>query len=143
MSIKAILDQKGRDVVTIDPDTDLEAAARILAERKIGALVVTHGAARVAGILSERDIVRLLGQKGAAALSLKVSDAMTANVRSCRETQSINDAMEIMTIGRFRHLPVDKDGALDGIISIGDVVKCRIEAVEREAEEIRTYIATA
>lgn len=143
MSVKSILDQKGRDVATVDPDVSLGVAARLLAEKKIGALVVTKGNSKIAGILSERDIVRLIGSKGVDALALKVSDAMTASVKICREDHSINDVMEIMTMGRFRHLPVEKDGALDGIISIGDVVKRRIEDVEREAEEIRTYIATA
>lgn len=143
MTVKSILEEKGHDVVTISPDVTLEEAARMLGERRIGAVVVTKGDRRIAGILSERDIVRAIADHGAEALSQPVAKAMTAKVSTCRETHTVNDVMEIMTRGRFRHLPVERDGHLDGIISIGDVVKRRIEDVEREAEQIRTYIATA
>ncbi len=143
MSVKQILEAKGRDVVTITPDATIGEAVALLAARKIGAVVVTGVERHIAGILSERDVVRLLGSKGADALQLPVSSAMTTKVQSCSETHSINRVMEIMTRGRFRHLPVERDGQLDGIISIGDVVKVRIEEVEREAEDIKQYIATA
>jgi CBS domain-containing protein len=143
MTVKSILDQKGRDVVTLSPDTTLAEAARLLGEKRIGAVVVTRGDRRIAGILSERDIVRAVGEAGAEALAMTVDRAMTAKVSTCREEHTVNDVMEVMTRGRFRHLPVERNGQLDGIISIGDVVKRRIEEVEREAEQIRTYIATA
>lgn len=142
MTVKAILDEKGHDVVTLGPDASISQAMSVLAEKKIGALVVTDDSGRIRGILSERDIVSLIAKSGSSALELPVSDAMTASVKLCHEDHTVNQVMEIMTRGRFRHLPVEKDGKLDGIISIGDVVKRRIEDVEREAEEIRNYIAT-
>lgn len=142
MTVKAILDEKGHDVVTLGPDSSISQAMSVLAEKKIGALVVTDDSGGIRGILSERDIVSLIAKSGSSALELPVSDAMTASVKLCHEDHTVNQVMEIMTRGRFRHLPVEKDGKLDGIISIGDVVKRRIEDVEREAEEIRNYIAT-
>lgn len=143
MTVKAILDSKGRDVATIAPDKTLAEAVGLLAERGIGALVVTSEGGRIAGIVSERDIVRVIGRDGAAALEKPVSAVMTAQVKRCAEHHTVNEVMQLMTQGRFRHLPVEEDGRLAGIISIGDVVKRRIEEVEREAEEIRSYIATA
>jgi CBS domain-containing protein len=143
MTVKAILERKGHDVFTAGPNETLAEAVRILAEHRIGALVITNGDRNIAGILSERDIVRVIAKEGANALVQPVRYAMTAKVKSCSENHSVNEVMEIMTRGRFRHLPVEKNGQLDGIISIGDVVKRRIEDVEREAEEIKQYIATA
>ncbi len=143
MTVKSILDRKGHDVLTVGPNDKVSAAVGILAEHRIGALVVTNGDRKIVGIISERDIVRIVGKDGAAALEHSVRDVMTPKVSICNENHTINDVMEIMTKGRFRHLPVEKDGMLDGIISIGDVVKERIEEVEREAEQIREYIATA
>jgi CBS domain-containing protein len=143
MTVKAILDAKGREVATIRPDNTLAEAAALLASHRIGALVVTKGDDRIAGILSERDIVRAVGEEGADALQLPVSNAMTSSVKICHENNTANELMEIMTQGRFRHLPVEKDGRLAGIISIGDIVKSRIEEVIREAEEMKSYIATA
>jgi CBS domain-containing protein len=143
MNVKAILEGKGRDVETIGPNETLADAIKKLAERRIGAVVVTQGDRKVIGILSERDIVRVIGKLGGSALTQSVREAMTAKVKTCNENHTINQVMEIMTQGRFRHLPVERDGQLDGIISIGDVVKKRIEEVEREAEEIKQYIATA
>lgn len=143
MTVKAILDTKGRDVLTIGPDTSIAEAAQLLASHRIGALVVTRGTGRIAGILSERDIVRVVGKDGASALDQPISAVMTAHVKVCHENNTVNEVMEIMTRGRFRHLPVEEGGKLAGIVSIGDVVKRRIEDVEREAEEIKQYIATA
>lgn len=143
MTVKSILEAKGHDVVTLMPEATLAEAARLLGERRIGAVVITDGAGRISGILSERDIVRLVGASGGDALSAPVSEAMTKKVTTCAEHHTINEVMETMTRGRFRHLPVENNGRLDGIISIGDVVKRRIEEVEFEAEQIRTYIATA
>jgi CBS domain-containing protein len=115
----------------------------MLAENRIGALVVTNGDAKILGILSERDIVRILARAGTACLDQAVRDVMTPKVSICNENHTVIEVMEIMTKGRFRHLPVERDGRLHGIISIGDVVKRRIEEAEREAEQIREYIATA
>lgn len=143
MTVKAILEAKGHDVVTLGPNEKLSEAVRLLAERRIGALVVTNGDRKVVGILSERDIVRVIAKNGGAALELAVRDVMTPKVNICNENHTVHEVMEIMTRGRFRHLPVEKDGQLDEIISIGDIVKRRIEDVEREAEDIRSYIATA
>ena len=142
MTVKAILDQKGHNVHTIGPNEKLSEAIRLLCENRVGALVVTNNNRIIAGILSERDVVRVLYKEGAAALDHSVRSAMTAKVKSCNEHHTVHEVMEIMTIGRFCHLPVEKDGHLDGIVSIGDVVKRRIEDAEREAEQIRAYIAT-
>ena len=143
MTVKAILEGKGRDVVTLTASESLEHAIRTLAEYRIGALVVTNGAGRIEGILSERDIVRVLAAKGAASLAMPVSAAMTAKVKTCHEGSTINDVMELMTAGRFRHLPVEENGILVGIVSIGDVVKKRIQDVEQEAEANKSYITAA
>ncbi|GHD08461.1 CBS domain-containing protein [Tianweitania populi] len=143
MTVRKILETKGRAVATIGPDQTLADAAKSLGEQRIGALVVTDGDGRIAGILSERDIVRVVGRDGALALEQRVSAVMTSDVTTCSENQTASELLEIMTNGRFRHLPVERDGQLDGIISIGDVVKLRIEDVERESEEIKLYIATA
>jgi CBS domain-containing protein len=143
MTVRAILDAKGHDVMTLGPNEKLSEAIRILAEHRIGALVITNGDRKIVGILSERDIVRVLAREGAGALDITVRSAMTPKVKICNENHTVNEIMEIMTTGRFRHLPVERDGVLYGIISIGDVVKRRIEDAEREAEEIRAYIATA
>ena len=143
MTVKAILESKGHDVVTLGPNEKLSEAIRLLAERRIGALVVTNGDRKIVGIISERDVVRVIAKEGAAGLDLSVRQVMTPKVNICNENHTVHEVMEIMTRGRHRHLPVEKDGHLDGIISIGDVVKRRIEDVEREAEDIRSYIATA
>ena len=141
MTVKQILDEKGRDVVTVNPSMGTEEAVRFLAENKIGAVVVTGPGGKISGILSERDIVRAVANKGADALTAPISAIMTSKVTTCGESHSINQVMELMTNGRFRHLPVESDGKLIGIISIGYVVRRRIKDVEREAEEIKAYIA--
>lgn len=141
MTVKQILDLKGREVVTVSPSMGTEDAVRFLADNKIGAVVVTGPGGKVAGILSERDIVRAFASKGADALAMPISSIMTSKVTTCGEDHTVNQVMELMTNGRFRHLPVEEDGKLIGIISIGDVVRRRIEDAEREAEEIKAYIA--
>ena len=143
MTVKSILDAKGRDVVTLGPDATLAQAASLLAQKRIGAVVVTEGDGLILGILSERDIVRVIGQSGATALDLGVAAAMTGKVKTCREDHTVIHVMEVMTRERFRHLPVETDGRLVGIVSIGDVVKRRIDEALREADQIREYIATA
>ncbi|MBB3951330.1 CBS domain-containing protein [Aureimonas jatrophae] len=141
MSIRTILQTKGREVATVDPSASLESAAQLLAARKIGALVALGEAGNVIGILSERDVVKAIARDGAGALNATVSSVMTTTVTVSDEETTIDEAMEIMTRGRFRHLPVCENGTLlVGIVSIGDVVKRRIEAAEEEAEQMRTYI---
>jgi CBS domain-containing protein len=143
MTVKLILERKGYDVFSTTPETKLADAIVMLAKHKIGAIVVCDEKKAIKGILSERDVVRALAADGADALWKPISETMTMKVSVCSERHTINQVMEMMTRGRFRHLPVEKDGRLHGIVSIGDVVKLRIEEVERESEEIRTYIATA
>lgn len=139
--VKEILDLKGREVVTVAPDMTLADAAVTLYEHRIGAVVVTEPNGKILGIFTERDLVRAVAAKGAAALQTGVSDVMTKNVTRCNEESTTDDLMEIMTGGRFRHLPVEANGRLAGIISIGDVVKARIGEIEAEAEHIKAYIA--
>jgi CBS domain-containing protein len=142
MTVRAILDSKGHHVQTIEPDVKLSAAIKALAERKIGAfLVMSRG--RIEGILSERDIVRVLGERGAGALDEPVSAVMTRKVVSCRRSDTVSAIMEMMTLGKFRHLPVVEDGRVVGLISIGDVVKWRVREYEFEQEALREYIKTA
>lgn len=143
MTVAAILARKGRDVLTTTAGKTVAEAVEVLAKRKIGALVVVEQSDRIVGIISERDIVRAIGTTGGDALKDPVSSIMTKTVVTCGDHETINDVMSRMTRGRFRHLPVADNGRLAGIISIGDVVKARIEEVEREAEEMRVYIATA
>ena len=143
MTVAAILASKGRDVVTIAGARTVAESVQLLATKRIGAIVVIDDGGRIAGIVSERDIVRALAADAAAALALPVSSVMTRAVVTCGEGETIDSVMSRMTRGRFRHLPVVTSGRLVGIISIGDIVKARIEQVEREAEEMRAYIATA
>jgi CBS domain-containing protein len=143
MTVKAILSRKGSDVVTIAPTANLSEAVTLLAEKRIGAVIVTGADNRVAGILSERDIVRALGERGADALGDNIAAVMTRKVTTCVEADTVADIMERMTTGKFRHVPVVEQGRLTGVISIGDVVKFRVEEIERESEALREYIATA
>ena len=142
MTVARIINEKGRDVVTTGPAASLAEVAALLSEKRIGAVLVMDGDTLL-GILSERDIVRGLARHGGEALNKLASDCMTARVVTCRPEDTINDVMQKMTTGRFRHLPVIENGRLAGLVSIGDIVKRRIEEVEREAEQIREYIATA
>lgn len=144
MTVKAILSRKGNDVITIEPTVTLSAAVNILAERRIGALVVVAGADKqVAGILSERDIVRALAQRGPGALQDAVGEVMTRRVVTCTESDTVAALMERMTQGKFRHLPVLERGKLVGLVSIGDVVKHRLGEMEHESNALREYILTA
>jgi CBS domain-containing protein len=140
MSVKAILQSKGKEVYTVKADTTIEAAVGILGEKRIGVLVVTNKAGKIVGILSERDVVQQLSKLGASCLTAPISTAMTSKVQTCAENDSIETVMARMTLGRFRHLPVEKEGKLCGIVSITDVVKKRIEDVQKEAEDIRAFI---
>jgi CBS domain-containing protein len=141
MQVVHILRDKGRDVMTIAPEATMAEAARLLAVKRIGAVIVCDRSGALAGILSERDIVRALSQANADALAHAVSDHMTRDVATCCEADSVDDLMEQMTRGRFRHVPVVENGQLAGIISIGDVVKTRIAETVREAQTLREYIA--
>jgi len=139
--VKNMLDTKGRNVVTVDPDKTLLDVAAILDQNKIGAVVVTGMEGRIAGIFTERDLVRSIASKGPGVLNQPVKSAMTTNVHRCKEDATVDELMGIMTGGRFRHVPVETDGKLAGIVSIGDVVKSRIREIELEAEQIKAYIA--
>lgn len=143
MTVKAMLSQKTPGVVTIEPTATLAQAVKLLAQKRIGAVVVTGADGRVVGILSERDIVRLLAEKGADALSAPLSDSMTRKVWTCSGNETVGQIMERMTVGKFRHIPVVEQGRLVGIVSIGDAVKARLEQMQRESEALREYIRSA
>jgi len=143
MNVKAILAAKGGDIISIEPTADLAAAVKLLGARRIGAVLIRGAGGRLAGILSERDIVRAISEQGAAALTLPVGQVMTRNVGTCGEDDSVASIMERMTTGKFRHMPVLSKGELIGLVSIGDVVKQRVEEIEKESEAMRDYICTA
>lgn len=143
MSVASVLKLKGEDVVTGTPEESLGRIITRLSEKGIGAVVVCDQDRRVEGILSERDIVRALARRGAAALDAPVADHMTRGVTTCQRHDTIERCMELMTEGRFRHLPVVEAGRLAGIVSIGDVVKARLAAAEEEAAAMRSYIAAS
>lgn len=147
MKVKEILAAKtrnlGGDIICIEPTANLAAAAALLSKHRIGAVLIRGAGGRLSGILSERDIVRSLSDQGAGALELPVSQVMTRNVATCTEDETCASIMERMTDGKFRHLPVVSQGQLVGLISIGDVVKLRVEEIERESEAMREYIRTA
>jgi CBS domain-containing protein len=141
MHVRAILDQKGRKVLTIRPDATLHDAARSLHDNKIGALVVLGVNEHIKGILSERDIINAVARYGSSALDKNVSQVMTSNVHRCTEDSTVDELMSLMSEKRCRHIPVEMNGKLAGMVSIGDVVKSRIREIEFEAEEIKAYIA--
>ena len=141
MNVAAILKQKGRAVITAGAHTSLMEVAEKLAAKRIGAIVIVATRGTVAGIVSERDIIRALAAHGPDCLSQPVSQVMTKQVVTCQETDTLDELMAMMTERRFRHLPVVTDNALVGIISIGDVVKHHIAEVEMEATAMRDYIA--
>jgi len=143
MTVKAIVSRKGRDVLTIEPTASLADAVKLLAERRIGAIVITGADHQVIGILSEREIVRALASRGTAALDEPVGQVMTRKVMTCSEDETIASLAGRMTEGKFRHLPVVEGGRLAGIVSIGDVVKFRLEEMERESSALKEYILTA
>ncbi len=141
MHVSNILTNKGRsDVITIGPHETMEAAARLLHRKHIGALIVLGDGDTVVGVLSERDIARSIAVKGAAALAMTVREFMTSGVVSCKSTDKISDVMQRMSEGRFRHVPIIEDDRLKGIVSIGDVVKHRLEETEQEANALRDYV---
>lgn len=143
MTVQMVLSRKGSTVYTVEPTATVAYAAKLLGEHGIGALVVTGAEGRTVGIVSERDIVRAISHRGAAALDEQVSEIMTRKVVSCSRHDKLVDLMQHMTTGHFRHMPVAEDGRLIGIVSIGDVVKSRIEQIEQESNELREYIRSA
>ena len=143
MTVARILAVKGRDVFTTQPHRTLQETAGLLASRNIGAVVVSGADDSVLGILSERDIVRAVAERGVAALEDAVSRHMTSDVFTATIGASINDIMERMTRSRFRHVPVVENERLAGLVSIGDLVKHRIAEIETEHRALRDYIATA
>ena len=143
MTVKAILRDKGDDIIAAAPGDTICDVAKVLGEKRIGALLVLdreRGGDPIAGIVSERDIVRAIAQEGAGVLDKPVTHIMTRHVKRCSPADTVERVMEMMTEGRFRHLPVVEDGRLCGFISIGDVVRRRIGEVEAEARDVREYV---
>lgn len=143
MIVKSILSSKGGNVISIEPTATLETAVRTLAEHRIGALLVLGADRRIAGILSERDIVRVLAERGASALAQPLTHVMTRKVVTCSQSDTIDVLMERMTTGKFRHIPVVEQDQVIGVVSIGDVVKYRLKEMEHESAALRDYIQTA
>ena len=143
MNVEAILRGKGRAVATIRPDQPIEAALTALRDRNVGALVVSEDGERVDGIISERDLVHGLAERGRDLLTLSVAEVMTRLVTICDPADSVADLMAEMTNRRIRHLPVVENGHLVGIVSIGDLVKSRLDEIEYEAYSLRSFIAGA
>jgi CBS domain-containing protein len=141
MNVAAILKHKGRAVATIPPTLTLIEASGRMAHKRIGALVVVGAQGEIAGIISERDIIRKLAEAGPACLTHPVAEAMTRHVVTCQEGDTLDELMSMMTTRRFRHIPVVADGDLVGIVSIGDVVKHHVAEIEMEATAMRAYIA--
>tara|TARA_R110002110_G_scaffold3648_5_gene18677 strand:+ start:717 stop:1145 length:429 start_codon:yes stop_codon:yes gene_type:complete len=142
MNVATILKAKGSEVETVGPDMTLGEAARLLSVKRIGAVLVMEGL-HLLGILSERDIVKTIGVSGADALDRRVREIMTSRIVTCGLNDSVDELMDMMTEGRFRHLPVVENDRLVGIISIGDVVKHRIAETVMETEALRLYIANS
>jgi len=143
MMVRNILAEKGSEVFTLPLASTGMDAVNALAKYNVGALVVASEEMAILGILSERDIVRAIRSNGVSALEQPVSELMTASVQTCTEDSTVPELMELMTEGRFRHMPVERSGKLIGVISFGDIVKRRIEDIQREADDIRSYIASA
>ena len=143
MAVAQILNVKGRTVISAAPADTVQVVADILARNRIGAVVVRDKSGGLAGIVSERDIVVALARHGVGAIQKTAADIMTSKVRTCAPGDTEASLMSLMTEHRIRHLPVVEGGALIGMISIGDVVKLRMESIEREAEEMKSYIASA
>ena len=142
MKIENILHSKGAEVFAVSPDAKISDAVSVLSGKNIGAVIVKDNSDSVVGILSERDVVRRLGERGDAALSMRVSECMTPNPYTAEPGTTLDEVMALMTEKRIRHLPVTHDGKLAGVISIGDVVKRKIEQAEQEAASLKEYIAS-
>lgn len=143
MSVAQILAEKGTAVLTIEGHSTLADAVRIMTENRIGAVVVIGADGQVQGILSERDVVRAVGQSGAEGLRQAVEERMTRKVATCTPSAVLHDVMAMMTEGRFRHVPVVENGRLGGMVSIGDIVKHRLAQMEAETQALKDYIGAA
>ena len=141
MTIDQILNDKGREVVSVNAGCPLREAARILDEKRIGAVVALGEAGAIVGVLSERDIVRQVARQGETALNMTVGDAMTRDVVTIESGTKVNDALQLMTDRRVRHLPVFRNEQLVGVVSIGDLVKWKIAETEAEAEAMKSYLS--
>ena len=142
MRVKHILSRKGSEVITTSPDITLEDAARLLKHHHIGALVVADDERRVQGIISERDIINAIAEHGPSATALPVREIMTREVCTCTPDDDIDRLMQVMTNHRVRHLPIVENGHLAGLVSIGDVVKQRMDEIAFEAEQMKLYIVS-
>jgi len=141
VNVASLLSVKGRDIATISQERTVADAVALLKERGVGALVVTSLEEPLAGILSERDVVRALAERGGAVLDESVADLMTRDVTTCEETTSVTDLMGLMTARRIRHIPVVTDGHVVGVVSIGDVVKARFDELEGEKRDLLDYVS--
>ena len=138
--VSSVLKHKGHDVVTVAPQQTVTAVVKVLTQNRIGAVPVVNERGQIIGIISERDIIRGISDHAEAVLALPADQLMTRDVKTCSSEDELVDLMEVMTLQRIRHLPVIQNGALHGIVSIGDVVKQRLEEVQSEAEDLRRYI---
>jgi CBS domain-containing protein len=141
MTVAAILKHKGYEVASVRPADTVAAVVRVLTDRRIGAVVVLESAGPPLGILSERDIVHALAASGAAALAMTAGELMTRELKTATPRTTVAEAMAMMTAGHFRHLPVIENGALAGLVSIGDVVRAKILQQETEVDGLRAYVA--
>lgn len=140
MQVKDLLARKGRDVATISQERKVSDGLRLLRERGIGALIVTGATAPLSGIFSERDVVRALAVHGADALTMTIADLMSTEVTTCTEATTVDSLMAMMTEKRIRHVPVIEQGVLTGMVSIGDVVKCRVDELEHDKRDLIEYV---
>ena len=141
MQVKEILSTKGREVATISQDRTVSDGLRLLRERGIGALIVTGAIGPLVGIFSERDVVRALAADGPDALAKSIADLMSTEVTTCSETTTVDSLMALMTDKRIRHVPVLDNGVLTGMVSIGDVVKCRVDELEHDKRDLIEYVS--
>ena len=138
--VSAVLKQKGHDVVTVTPNQAVASVVKVLTQHRIGAAPVINEQGQLVGIISERDIIRAISEHAEAVLTLHVEQLMTRDVKTCSPEDQLVDMMQVMTLQRIRHLPVIENGALHGIVSIGDLVKQRLEEVQGEVEDLKSYI---
>jgi CBS domain-containing protein len=141
--VSAVLEHKGHNVITVAPHDTVGSLVQVLSANRIGAAPVINQDHRLVGIVSERDVIRCMAQHGEAVMSLPVERLMTTEVRTCSPEDAIVELMEVMTLQRIRHLPVMQDGTLQGIVSIGDVVKQRLHEAQSELDELRNYICSS
>ena len=141
MTVACILKSKGADVAHVSPSDSIAAVSSVLAARRIGAVLVLDAAGQLLGIVSERDIVRILAREGAATLGMTAAQLMTSSLVTVTPSTTVAEAMTLMSANRVRHLPVLLDGALAGLVSIGDIVKTRLEQQAHEVDSLRAYVS--